>query len=154
LLGKTYSDKGRISFPNKLLVKYIIVSVLCCSKCHFNSLFTFFSVFSLGNSLISLYLLVKIEKLEKITMAFKEFWILSKVSEKFNCSRICLEAFFLVFLILNFINNYIFYFPPNRSCFEWESPIRSFFALILWVCGCIWFDISTVPAAMLLFLLK
>ncbi|EAL41731.2 AGAP007646-PA [Anopheles gambiae str. PEST] len=25
-----------------------------------------------------------------------------------------------------------------QSCFEWESPIRSFIALVLWVCGCIW----------------
>ncbi|XP_055612277.1 multiple C2 and transmembrane domain-containing protein isoform X2 [Uranotaenia lowii] len=41
-----------------------------------------------------------------------------------------------------------------QSCFEWESPIRSFIALVLWICGCIWFDISTIPAAALLYLLK
>ncbi|KFB36651.1 AGAP007646-PA-like protein [Anopheles sinensis] len=41
-----------------------------------------------------------------------------------------------------------------QSCFEWESPIRSFIALVLWVCGCIWFDISTIPAVALLYLLK
>ncbi|XP_058461918.1 multiple C2 and transmembrane domain-containing protein isoform X2 [Malaya genurostris] len=41
-----------------------------------------------------------------------------------------------------------------QSCFEWESPVRSFIALVLWICGCIWFDISTIPAAALLFLLK
>ncbi|XP_058054608.1 multiple C2 and transmembrane domain-containing protein, partial [Anopheles bellator] len=41
-----------------------------------------------------------------------------------------------------------------QSCFEWESPIRSFIALILWICGCIWFDISTIPAVALLYLLK
>ncbi|XP_062553215.1 multiple C2 and transmembrane domain-containing protein isoform X2 [Armigeres subalbatus] len=41
-----------------------------------------------------------------------------------------------------------------QSCFEWESPFRSFIALVLWICGCIWFDISTIPAAALLYLLK
>ncbi|XP_055619934.1 multiple C2 and transmembrane domain-containing protein isoform X2 [Toxorhynchites rutilus septentrionalis] len=41
-----------------------------------------------------------------------------------------------------------------QSCFEWESPVRSFIALVLWICGCIWFDISTIPAAALLYLLK
>ncbi|CRL08658.1 CLUMA_CG021376, isoform A [Clunio marinus] len=41
-----------------------------------------------------------------------------------------------------------------QSCFEWESPVRSFFALIVWVCGCIWGDISTIPAVALLYLLK
>ncbi|XP_049543863.1 multiple C2 and transmembrane domain-containing protein [Anopheles darlingi] len=41
-----------------------------------------------------------------------------------------------------------------QSCFEWESPIRSFIALVLWICGCIWFDISTIPAVALLYLLK
>ncbi|XP_063698220.1 multiple C2 and transmembrane domain-containing protein [Culicoides brevitarsis] len=41
-----------------------------------------------------------------------------------------------------------------QSCLEWESPIRSMTALIFWICGCIWFDISTVPAVLLLYLLK
>lgn len=41
-----------------------------------------------------------------------------------------------------------------QSCFEWEKPVRSFFALIIWVCGCIWGDISTIPAIALLYLLK
>ncbi|XP_065086202.1 multiple C2 and transmembrane domain-containing protein isoform X2 [Ochlerotatus camptorhynchus] len=41
-----------------------------------------------------------------------------------------------------------------QSCFEWESPVRSFIALVLWICGCIWFDISAIPAAVLLYLLK
>ncbi|CAM6031378.1 unnamed protein product, partial [Sphagnum compactum] len=41
-----------------------------------------------------------------------------------------------------------------QSCLEWESPLRSLTALIFWVCGCIWFDISTIPAVLLLYLLK
>lgn len=41
-----------------------------------------------------------------------------------------------------------------QSCLEWESPIRSMTALTFWICGCIWFDISTVPAVLLLYLLK
>lgn len=41
-----------------------------------------------------------------------------------------------------------------QSCLEWESPIRSMTALIFWICGCIFFDISTVPAVLLLYLLK
>lgn len=41
-----------------------------------------------------------------------------------------------------------------QSCFEWESPVRSVFALILWVLGCLWMDISAIPVAILLFLLK
>ncbi|XP_055701211.1 multiple C2 and transmembrane domain-containing protein isoform X1 [Phlebotomus papatasi] len=41
-----------------------------------------------------------------------------------------------------------------QSCFEWEYPMRSFFALVFWICGCIWFDVSTIPALMLLLLLK
>uniref|UniRef100_A0A1B0DNA5 Uncharacterized protein n=1 Tax=Phlebotomus papatasi TaxID=29031 RepID=A0A1B0DNA5_PHLPP len=32
--------------------------------------------------------------------------------------------------------------------------MRSFFALVFWICGCIWFDVSTIPALMLLLLLK
>lgn len=50
-----------------------------------------------------------------------------------------------------FANNDIFMY---RSCFEWESPIRSFFAFIVWICACIWADISTIPAVALLYLLK
>lgn len=49
---------------------------------------------------------------------------------------------------------FFFSFSSHRSCFEWESPVRSFIALVLWICGCIWFDISTIPAAALLYLLK
>lgn len=41
-----------------------------------------------------------------------------------------------------------------QSCFEWESPVRSVFALIFWVVGCLWMDISAIPAIGLLFLLK
>ncbi|XP_055687103.1 multiple C2 and transmembrane domain-containing protein isoform X2 [Lutzomyia longipalpis] len=41
-----------------------------------------------------------------------------------------------------------------QSCFEWEHPMRSFFALIFWICGCIFFDVSTIPAIVLLLLLK
>lgn len=41
-----------------------------------------------------------------------------------------------------------------RSCFEWESPFRSIIAFILWIVGCIWFDISTLPAIVLIMLLK
>lgn len=41
-----------------------------------------------------------------------------------------------------------------QSCFEWESPVRSLVAFIFWICGCIWFDISTVPAIVLVLLLK
>ncbi|XP_031618309.1 multiple C2 and transmembrane domain-containing protein [Contarinia nasturtii] len=41
-----------------------------------------------------------------------------------------------------------------QSCFEWESPIRSTIAFILWICGCIWFDISTIPAILMIIMLK
>ncbi|XP_055315199.1 multiple C2 and transmembrane domain-containing protein isoform X2 [Sitodiplosis mosellana] len=41
-----------------------------------------------------------------------------------------------------------------QSCFEWESPIRSTIAFILWVCGCIWMDISTIPAILMIIMLK
>lgn len=41
-----------------------------------------------------------------------------------------------------------------QSCFEWESPVRSAFAFVLWIVGCIWFDIATIPFVLLLLLLK
>ncbi|KAJ6643284.1 Multiple C2 and transmembrane domain-containing protein [Pseudolycoriella hygida] len=41
-----------------------------------------------------------------------------------------------------------------QSCFEWESPIRSTIACVFWICGCIWFDIWTIPAFLLLLILK
>lgn len=41
-----------------------------------------------------------------------------------------------------------------QSCFEWEYPARSVFALIFWVIGCLFMDISTLPAILLFFLLK
>lgn len=41
-----------------------------------------------------------------------------------------------------------------QSCFEWESPVRSIIALLVWVFGCLFFDVSAIPGAFLLFLLK
>lgn len=59
------------------------------------------------------------------------------------------------FSFLNFFCIFINYFLKFfRSCFEWESPLRSLVACILWICGCIWFDISTIPFILLLWIMK
>lgn len=41
-----------------------------------------------------------------------------------------------------------------QSCFEWEYPTRSVFALTFWVVACLFLSISTIPALLLIFLIK
>ncbi|TDG48322.1 hypothetical protein AWZ03_005277 [Drosophila navojoa] len=41
-----------------------------------------------------------------------------------------------------------------QSCFEWESPVRSSIAFVLWIVGCVYGDLETVPLVLLLIILK
>ncbi|XP_046865434.1 multiple C2 and transmembrane domain-containing protein isoform X2 [Drosophila willistoni] len=41
-----------------------------------------------------------------------------------------------------------------QSCFEWESPIRSSIAFVLWIVACVYGDLETVPLVLLLIILK
>ncbi|TMW44632.1 hypothetical protein DOY81_010287 [Sarcophaga bullata] len=41
-----------------------------------------------------------------------------------------------------------------RSCFEWESPLRSAIAFTLWVLACIYGNLETIPLVLLLIILK
>lgn len=50
--------------------------------------------------------------------------------------------------------NDFFFFCIIRSCWEWESKMRSIIALIIFVLGCYYFEPYMFPAAALLILLK
>ncbi|XP_075166703.1 multiple C2 domain and transmembrane region protein isoform X2 [Haematobia irritans] len=41
-----------------------------------------------------------------------------------------------------------------QSCFEWESPLRSFIAFTLWIVACIYGNLETVPLVILMIILK
>ncbi|XP_017033540.1 multiple C2 and transmembrane domain-containing protein isoform X2 [Drosophila kikkawai] len=41
-----------------------------------------------------------------------------------------------------------------QSCFEWESPVRSSIAFVLWIVACVYGDLETVPLVLLLIILK
>ncbi|XP_030375168.1 multiple C2 and transmembrane domain-containing protein isoform X2 [Scaptodrosophila lebanonensis] len=41
-----------------------------------------------------------------------------------------------------------------QSCFEWESPVRSCIAFVLWILACVYGDLETVPLVLLLIILK
>ncbi|XP_017839144.1 multiple C2 and transmembrane domain-containing protein isoform X2 [Drosophila busckii] len=41
-----------------------------------------------------------------------------------------------------------------QSCFEWESPVRSCIAFVLWIVACVYGDLETVPLVLLLIILK
>ncbi|XP_064543948.1 multiple C2 and transmembrane domain-containing protein isoform X2 [Drosophila montana] len=41
-----------------------------------------------------------------------------------------------------------------QSCFEWESPVRSMIAFVLWIVACFYGDLETVPLVLLLIILK
>ncbi|XP_017040931.1 multiple C2 and transmembrane domain-containing protein [Drosophila ficusphila] len=41
-----------------------------------------------------------------------------------------------------------------QSCFEWESPVRSSIAFVLWILACVYGDLDTVPLVLLLIILK
>lgn len=61
---------------------------------------------------------------------------------------------FVMLFLFQFRFGFGLVLAPNRSCFEWESPIRSTIAFILWVCGCIFADLSTIPAILMIIMLK
>uniref|UniRef100_A0A1A9WYX3 C2 domain-containing protein n=1 Tax=Glossina brevipalpis TaxID=37001 RepID=A0A1A9WYX3_9MUSC len=41
-----------------------------------------------------------------------------------------------------------------QSCFEWESPLRSFIAFTLWIAACIYGNLETIPLVLLLIIIK
>uniref|UniRef100_A0A1A9URC3 C2 domain-containing protein n=1 Tax=Glossina austeni TaxID=7395 RepID=A0A1A9URC3_GLOAU len=41
-----------------------------------------------------------------------------------------------------------------QSCFEWESPLRSFIAFTLWILACIYGNLETIPLVLLLIIIK
>ncbi|XP_037928504.1 multiple C2 and transmembrane domain-containing protein-like isoform X1 [Teleopsis dalmanni] len=41
-----------------------------------------------------------------------------------------------------------------QSCFEWESPLRSIIAFVLWILACVYGNLETVPFVLLLLILK
>lgn len=47
-----------------------------------------------------------------------------------------------------------FEFGANRSCWEWESKMRSIIAFIIFIFGCYYFEPYMIPGAALLILLK